>query len=345
MKCSSLLIFGFFLPALVFSQNEFVGSDPAINRKDCLYVDHTKKPLIDLQGEFLYWWQKQCDIDYVIETSDTNLTVITNGHFYNPEWKFNPGFRLSAAINTSPNLWKVEYTRFCSTSKDSKIADATHGLIPYNPITWLEFAACDSASVVFKLKYNVLDLIYKTPYVLDTIIIAPLAGFRGALIDEVEESFYQETDVIYWNAVDGAYNLVAVGDYTINAIEKRKYLGLNGGISFDYPLGQYFFISNTNLISVLYSSENITYEHRCPGFSPYSGTDIVVQLKHEKRSSIKVPMQTNIYINGRMPCGQKAVMTLGVGYEFNVWFQFLEYSVFSATLYLHGMNVRMALDF
>lgn len=156
--------------------------------------------------DFIYWTAREDGLDYAIEGANLNLLnqvpSIPKGKIQNPDWSFDPGFKVGAGLKMQHDGWDVyaNYTWFHNSSHDS--LHKPNGFLPTLP-NFLFFLlnllpnipnnlGFESAKQDWSLHFNTIDLeLGRAYYISRFLTLRPHVGFKGTWQDQEVRTQYQ----------------------------------------------------------------------------------------------------------------------------------------------------------
>ncbi|CCB89362.1 mOMP-like family protein [Simkania negevensis Z] len=150
--------------------------------------------------DFIYWTAREEGLAYAMEGANAsifnaNLPTIPKGKILDPDWCFDPGFKVGAGLDMQYDGWDVyaNYTWFHNSSHDS--LNKPNGFLPTIP-NFLFFLfnlfptppasfAFESAKQDWSLHFNTIDLeLGRGYYISRFLTLRPHVGLKGTWQDQ-----------------------------------------------------------------------------------------------------------------------------------------------------------------
>jgi len=160
--------------------------------------------------DFIYWTPRQEGLAYALDGMDLgafSITPNTSGHIYDPDWDFDPGFKVGTGVKMQHDGWDVyaNYTWFHSSANDSVSGSRDTGLFPTGPNALFfllnvfptppSTIAFVSAKQNWDLHFNVIDLeIGRDYHISHCLTLRPHIGFKGTWQDQDLRARYDMQD-------------------------------------------------------------------------------------------------------------------------------------------------------
>lgn len=146
-----------------------------------------------ISGDFLYWQAQEDGLEYAVDgiSRAANLDT-TKGKTREPNFEWEPGFRVGAGFTLSDTLWDIGafWTRLNYTATDSVTASSRPStpLLPIldnTGILSVSLVDLNSASAKWELHYNVLDFLMAREIKINKFLyLRPSGGLRFAWVNQ-----------------------------------------------------------------------------------------------------------------------------------------------------------------
>lgn len=288
---------------------------------------------IDLQ--YLYWKPHQDGITYAAQGYANDISTVTEGDLFEPDWRYEPGFRAGVSYFLDCSDWNLGlvYTWYKAKASDSVSDQAFSQTLS----TWgVDGTISREADAHWRLSYQTLDLrLEKFFWVGSNLALDPFIALRGARIT-------QKYNINYFNgllseAQNNTQQFDGIGPYA--GLDSRWYLGCD------------FSLVGSGGFSLLYSRYNV---HRVDDGNPVNVTNI--NMRHRFNTVKPVfEYQLGIGWDTSFCCNAYGLHFLAA-WEQQIWFnhnQMLYGSVAfdnfvqnrDASLTLYGLTLSAALSF
>lgn len=208
-----------------------------------------------ITGDFLYWKANENGLDYAVKRKVISETtpIDGNGDLINPNFNWDPGFRVGIGWNTNHDDWDLSlfWTRLHTSAQGHRHAGNQH-LYGVYATGSSALVAFDKASAYLKIHLNVLDLeLGREFYVGKSLSIRPHVGLENVWISQHYTTKYDGHPAFQNSAA-------APSDY--NHIFFRNHfwgVGARAGLDTQWELGWGFSFVGDLAASLLYGDFNL----------------------------------------------------------------------------------------
>ncbi len=238
------------LSALEQKQQSGAMGNPSVRPRICEGYD------LLATGDLLYWQANENGLSFVIK-NEQDMGLINDGHFVDPDFKWNWGFRVGLGCNFCHDGWDLyaAWIHLISTA-DGDATPSTHGelyttLNNTHEATFDQKTTASSAKAHWELTLDIVDLeLGREFFTSKWLTLRPHFGLRGA-------SLPQDYHVDYYGGTS-----TLPGDDKVSIHMKNHFhgVGLRAGLSTQWILGCDFSLYGNAAVSILFGRFEIT-EH------------------------------------------------------------------------------------
>jgi len=182
--------------SMFFLQPAFSSENEPVEPKEIKQVDF---PLSygEIKAAALYWYSNQSGMGYTTSPQSTFTTSdFSGGHLVNPNYDWEPGFRIDLAYGFNKSHWSIgaDLIWYHGKGRGSQNTEATEGLFPAFSFASdsLSTDYANSATIDWKLHFTLFDVLTSYEWCVNSwFSLIPSLGLRNGWIAEKSEIQYQ----------------------------------------------------------------------------------------------------------------------------------------------------------
>ena len=299
-----------------------------------------------ITADFLYWTGRMDGLSYVTAGLGNNITSVSRGKAYFPDWEWDAGFKVGLGHNLPHDGWDIstQYTWFHTSATDyTKGTTLDPNWDISNLGTFITSSdlpgSVSRADATWKLKYNVVDLeLGRNYFISHYLSLRPHFGFKVSWQDIDYRIHYQV------ELSDQESHLRMKNDTDFWGI------GLRSGLDTAWHINPVFSVYGDFALSALWSQYEV--KRRDTRSDVDSNTSIITYDTEKDFHTLKPVLELSIGLRGEWWCSDNRYHFLvQAGWEEQLWInhnQFVKMHFAQSAhgdLILQGFTLKGRFDF
>ncbi|NGX39128.1 MAG: hypothetical protein KR126chlam1_00449 [Chlamydiae bacterium] len=139
---------------------------------------------VHITAEFLYWTAREDQLTFVLKESlemiESQTSVASQGHASQPDWQFDPGFKVGLGILYDHDGWDIyaNYTWFRVCTSKKKVSADENERLTIKPLITIDNPS--SVTAQWRLEFNTVDLeLGRNFFISRCLKLRPHVGLKG----------------------------------------------------------------------------------------------------------------------------------------------------------------------